>query len=149
MCTSSCVAVVVSHIQRSIGCQPEKTLLHGGQFRSWFAEQGKDNKIKSLAASPPPHPPHCLFGEKKKKNHATQLQALRRSRSVSSRPYKGFFGSSTRSMGMCDNKFPSLVASLFSWRCLVASFLHAAMNLRPPAVTVLTHTSAFNAVAFH
>ena len=52
---------------------------------------------------------------------------------------------------MYDNKFPSLVASLFSWRCLASStssFLHAAMNLRPPSVTVLTHTPACNAVAF-
>ena len=44
------VVVVVSHIQR-IGCQPEKTTLHGGQSRSWSAEQGKENKRKSLAAS--------------------------------------------------------------------------------------------------
>ena len=53
---------------------------------------------------------------------------------------------------VCDNNFPSLVASLFSWRCLAAStsyFLHAAMNLRPLSVTASTHTSAFNAVAFH
>ena len=35
------VVVVVSHIQR-IGCQPEKTTLHGGQSRSWSAEQGKE-----------------------------------------------------------------------------------------------------------
>ena len=52
---------------------------------------------------------------------------------------------------MCDNKFPSLVASLFSWRCVAAStasFLHAAMNPRPPSVNVSSHTSAFNAVAF-
>ena len=37
------------------------------------------------------------------------------------------------------------------WRCLVASssfFLHAAMNLRVPSVTVSSHTSASNAVAF-
>ena len=43
----------------------------------------------------------------------------------------------------------SLVATLFSWRCLDRStsyFLHAAMNLRPPSVTVYTHTtSASNA----
>ena len=44
-----CCFVVVSHIQR-IGCQPEKTTLHGGQSRSWSAEQGKENKRKSLAA---------------------------------------------------------------------------------------------------
>ena len=56
--------VVVSHIQR-IGCQPEKTTLHGGQSRSWSAEQGKENKRKSLAAYPPPPPPHCSFGENK------------------------------------------------------------------------------------
>ena len=52
---------------------------------------------------------------------------------------------------MCDNNFPSLVASLFSWRCLAAStssFLHAAMNLRSPYVIVSTHTSVFNAVVF-
>ena len=52
---------------------------------------------------------------------------------------------------MCDNNFSSLVAFLFSWRCLVEStsyFLHAAMNLRPPSATVSTHTSAFNAVVF-
>ena len=63
------VVFVVSHIQR-IGCQPEKTTLHGGQSRSWSAEQGKENKRKSLAAypppppHPPPTPPHFSFGEK-------------------------------------------------------------------------------------
>ena len=39
---------------------------------------------------------------------------------------------------LCDCNFPSLVASLFSWRCLAASSsfsLHAAMNLRPPSMT--------------
>ena len=52
---------------------------------------------------------------------------------------------------VCDCNFPSLVASLFSWRCLAASFfssLHAAMNLRPPSVTASTQTSAFNAIVF-
>ena len=38
--------VVVSHIQR-IGCQLEKTTLHGGQSRSsWSAEQGKENIVQ-------------------------------------------------------------------------------------------------------
>ena len=37
------VVVVVSRIQR-IGCQPEKTTLHGGQSCSWSAEQGKKLK---------------------------------------------------------------------------------------------------------
>ena len=32
--------VVASHIQR-IGCQHEKITLHGGQSRSWSAEQGQ------------------------------------------------------------------------------------------------------------
>ena len=52
---------------------------------------------------------------------------------------------------VCDNNFPSLVASLFSWRCLTASTFssfYAVMNLRSPSVTVSTHTLAFNAVAF-
>ena len=57
------VVVVVSHIQR-IGCQPEKTTLHGGQSRSWSAEQGKENKRKSLAAYPPPPPPTLLVRRK-------------------------------------------------------------------------------------
>ena len=52
---------------------------------------------------------------------------------------------------VCDNNFPSLVASLFSWRCLAAStssFLHATTNLRLPSVTVSTHTSVFEAFVF-
>ena len=47
--------------------------------------------------------------------------------------------------------FPSLVASLFSWRSLAAStssFLHATINLHPPSVTASTHTSASNAITF-
>ena len=61
--------VVASHIQR-ISCQPEKNYqepgtLHGGQSRTWSAEQGKENKRKSLAAYPPPPPtPHTARPEK-------------------------------------------------------------------------------------
>ena len=62
-CCCCFVVVVVSHIQR-IGCQPEKTTLHGGQSRSWSAEQGKENKRKSLAAYPPPPTPHTARSEK-------------------------------------------------------------------------------------
>ena len=50
-----------------------------------------------------------------------------------------------------DHNFLSLVASFFSRRCLPASsscFLHAVVSLCPPSMTVLTHTSASNAVAF-
>ena len=53
---------------------------------------------------------------------------------------------------MRDNNFPNRVASLFFWRYLAAStsyFFHAIMNLRPPSMTVSTHTAASNAVAFH
>ena len=62
----SVVVVVVSHIQR-IGCQPKKNyqvLYTGGQSRSWSAEQGKENKIKSLAAYPPPPTPDTARSEK-------------------------------------------------------------------------------------
>ena len=46
------VVVVVSHIQR-IGCQPEKTTLHGGQSRSWSVEQGKrqGNEIRKRSCN--------------------------------------------------------------------------------------------------
>ena len=47
-----------------------------------------------------------------------------------------------------NHNFLSLVVSLFSWQSLAASnssFLFAAINLRPPSVTVSTHTSASNA----
>ena len=50
-----------------------------------------------------------------------------------------------------DKNFPSLVTSLFSWLFLAVStsyFLHAAINFRPPSVTVSTHTSPSNAIAF-
>ena len=39
-----------------------------------------------------------------------------------------------------DNKFPSLIVSLFFWRCLAAStsyFLHVAKNLRPPSMPLI------------
>ena len=58
------VVVVVSHIQRG-GCKPEKTTLHSGQSRSWSAEEGKEDKIKRLAAHSPPPP--TLFVLRKNK----------------------------------------------------------------------------------
>ena len=45
------------------------------------------------------------------------------------------------------NNFPGLVAQP-GRAASTSSFLHAAMNLRLPSVTVTTHTSASNAVAF-
>ena len=61
------VVVVVVLTFNVLVANPKKTTLHGGQSRSWSAEQGKESKRQSLAAYPPPYPPHCLFGEKKKK----------------------------------------------------------------------------------
>ena len=145
-------------------CQSEKNYgtLHGGQSRSWSAEQGKENKRKSLAAYPHPPTPHTARSEKI--NEITRriyrrYAGLGRSRVRTRIPSARrlligqwmWFRKILHSPPVCDNKFPSLVASLFSWRCLAAStssFLHAAMNLRPPSVTVSTHTSAFKAVAF-
>ena len=46
---------------------PKQTTLHGGQSRSWSAEQGKKEKEKVWQrTSPPPPPARCSFGEKKK-----------------------------------------------------------------------------------
>ena len=78
------------------------THTHGGQSRSWSAEQGKENKIKGWQHTRPPPTTHAARSEKNKnKNDATHLQALRRSRSVS-RPYKDSFDSSTRSKGVAS-----------------------------------------------
>ena len=63
------VVVVVSHIQR-IGCQPEKTALHGGQSRSWSAEQEKKKKVWQRPPPPLPPPSRALLVRRKKKNHA-------------------------------------------------------------------------------
>ena len=43
---------------------PKKTTLHGGQSRSWSAEQGKKKKKKVWQRLPPPPPARCSFGEK-------------------------------------------------------------------------------------
>ena len=94
---------VVSHTQRIIGCQPEKLLYTVANPARGLLNNNSEKraKEKSLAAHPPPTPPpRCSFGEKnKQKNHATHLQALRRSRSIS-RPHKDSFDSSTRSRAL-------------------------------------------------
>ena len=43
--------------------QAVRTTLHGGQSRSWSAEQGKENK-KRMSGSTPPLPPCCSDGGK-------------------------------------------------------------------------------------
>ena len=118
------IFIVVSHIQR-IGCQPEKTTLHGGQSRSWSAEQEKRTKKKSGSAPLPPLPTitrriyrlYAGFGPSRVR---TRIPSPRRLG-------QGFCFARFYASSMCDNKFPSLLASLFSWRCLAAStscFLH-------------------------
>ena len=44
---------------------PKKTTLHGGQSRSWSAEQGKKEKEKVWQRTPPPPRARCSFGEKR------------------------------------------------------------------------------------
>ena len=48
-----------------------RSILHGGQSRSWSAEQGKESKIKSLAAYPPPHT-HTHTARSEKVNKITR-----------------------------------------------------------------------------
>ena len=154
---------VVSHIQR-IGCQPENNYFTRWPSRllvvCWI---GKKKKKKRVWQRTPPRPPRCSFGVKK------ITRRIYMSRRYAGRRYAGLGPSrvrtriaSTRRLGqwlslrkfyasVCDNNFPSLVAFLFSWRCLAASSsssFHAAMNLRPLFVTASTHTAAFNAIAF-
>ena len=43
---------------------PKKTTLHGGQSRSWSAEQGKKEKEKVWQRIPPPPPPRAARSEK-------------------------------------------------------------------------------------
>ena len=141
-----------------LAANPKKTILHGGQSRSWSAEQAKENKRKTSGSCPPPYPPRCSFGEKKKKSRDAFTGATQDS--VHPASGQGFCRLVDWVIGccfakfyasVCDNKFPSVVTSLSSWRCLAVStsyFLRTAMNLRTPSVTVSIHTSAFNAVVF-
>ena len=57
------VVIVVVFLIQHIGCQPEETTLHGGQSRSWSAEQRKENKRESLAAHSPSLP-YAAWSEK-------------------------------------------------------------------------------------
>ena len=68
---------------------PKKTTLHGGQSRSWSAEQGKKKK-KVWQRTPPPA--RCSFGEKKKKKKITRR--IHMSRRYASRRYAGGLGPS-------------------------------------------------------
>ena len=149
---------------------PKKTTLHGRQSRSWSAEQGKKEKIwQRLSPPPPPPPPPARAAQSEKINLKKKItRRIHIYRRYASRRYAGGLGPSriltriptTHQPGqwcrfaklyasVCDCNFPSLVASLFSWRCLApssSSFPHAAMNLRPPSVAASTQTSAFTAI---
>ena len=88
---------------------PKKLLYTVANPARGLLNREKRTKEKVWEHTPPPHPPHCSFGENKK-NHATHLQALRSSWSVS-RPYKDTFGSSTRPMGVAsqNSTLPSAI----------------------------------------
>ena len=137
-------------------CQPENFGLHGGQSHPWSAEHttGKREQNKKSGSAPPP-PPHAARSEKIKYKSRDASTCLGAATQVSVRLalVQDSFDSSTEPMcrfpksyaSVCDNNFLSLVPSLFSWRYLDAStssFLHAAMNLRPPYVAVSTHISS-------
>ena len=76
------------------GCQPEKTTLHAGQSRSWFAEQGKKEE-KKKSGTEPPYPPRYSFGENTTKN-TRRIYMPRRYAGLG--PYKDVFDSSARLM---------------------------------------------------
>ena len=136
---------------------PKKLLYTVANPACGLLNRGKKKKRKSLAAPPPRA--RCPFGEKKKKitrriympRCYAGLGPSRVCTRIPSTRRLGQWVSLGRVLRFRVNNFPSLAASLFSWRCLAActsSFLHAAMNLRPLSATVSTHTSATNAVAF-
>ena len=59
------VVGVVSHIQH-VGCQPEKTILYtvANPARGLLNRENR-TKEEVWQHTPPPHPPHCSFGENK------------------------------------------------------------------------------------
>ena len=131
-----------------------------GQSRSWSTNQGKKGNRKSLSVPPPPA---LLVRRKQSENHATHLHAPRRnaglvpSRACTKIPSTCRLGQlvSLRKIlrFLCAMTTSPVYLPLSSSgdvsRPSISSFLHAAMNLRPPSATVSTHTSAYNAVAFH
>ena len=137
-----------------IGCQPEKNTLHGGQSRSWSAEQGKKKKKKKSAI-----PSRAARSEKKKKTRRIYMPRryadLGPSRIRTRTPWTRRLGQRVSLRKILRFRMlwqlSRFVASLLSWRFpsrVTSPFLHAAMNLRPPSATVSTHTSDFHAIAF-
>ena len=74
---------------------PKKTTLHGGQSRSWSAEQGKKKKVWQRPPTPPPPPARAARSEKKKKEKKNQGRIhMYMSRRHASRRYAGGLGPS-------------------------------------------------------
>ena len=131
-----------------------------GQSRSWSTDQEK-KEIEKVYQCPPP-PPRCSFGGNNQKITPRIYMRLGATQ-VSFRlaPAQRFlrlvdwanwcrFGRFYASV--CDDTSPVYLPLSSSGDVSppsISSFLHAAMNLRPPSATVSTHTSAYNAVAFH
>ena len=103
----------------------KKTNLHGGQFRSWSAEQGKKKK-KSGSPPPPPPPSHAARSEKNKKYENTKItRRIHMPRRYASRRYAGGLGlSRVRTKDSCDSSArPMGVASQNSTLpCAIATF---------------------------
>ena len=70
---------------------PKKTTLHGGQSRSWSAEQGKKEEEKVWQRSPLPRAARSEKRKKKKKKVTRRVQIYRR---YASRRYAGGLGPS-------------------------------------------------------
>ena len=96
MCCCCCLLLFLTF--SALVANPKKTTLHGGQSRSWSAEQGKKEKEKVWQRTPPPPPPaRCSFGEKIKSNKIKNQKITRRihmSRRYASRRYPGGLGPS-------------------------------------------------------
>ena len=127
--------------------------LHGGQSRLWSSKQGKYTKNIKSGSAPPPAPTLMGRTRKNKKQNKTRgayykekkIKKIDRGASrdasaclgatqvlVHLVPVQDSFGSSTRPIigvalqvytSVYGLNFPSLVGSLFSWRCLLRAIL--------------------------
>ena len=64
---NSCYMLLLFLTFSALVANPKKTTLHGGQSRSWSAEQGKKEKVWQRIPPPPP-PPRALLVRRKKIN---------------------------------------------------------------------------------
>ena len=160
LCMCCCCCCCFSHSAHWLPTR-KKLLYTVANPARGLLNRGKKKKEKVWQRPPP------LHAARSEKIKIKITRRIHMSRRYASRRYAGLGPSRVRTRipttrrldqwvslrkilrSVCYNNFPSLVASLFSWRCLAASsssFLHAAMNLRPPSVTASTQTSAFNAM---